>query len=165
MNLYIVVLGGRVKGGNIEMHDIRWVVGDTFESTFPELKSEWIGVSRGLHIDSFKLIKFVDGYRVKLVEKATKATGKANELWLVNLGGYKESEMLEKHHLEIVVADSAKKAKNKAQKKWTEPMKQVHKDNLYKIDRVKNYTVVLEKDPQNRSVNMQPDWIGYWVIG
>ena len=63
-NLYLVVLGGRTKESNIELHDVRWVVGYSIEETIPTLKSEWFGKSKGLHIDSYIAIKYVDGYEI-----------------------------------------------------------------------------------------------------
>ena len=36
--LYLVVLGGRAKKANIELHDVRWVVGSKIEDTFDTLR-------------------------------------------------------------------------------------------------------------------------------
>ncbi len=164
MNLYLVVLGGRILGGHIEMHDIRWVVGETIESTVPQLKSEWTGSSRGLHIDSYKFIQFVDGYRIKLVPSEKAPKEQYRKLWFVNLGGYKDGEMLEQHHIELVVAASANRAKQKALNKWSEPITKIHKDDHAAIIRLKDFTIVLEKDPKGRDNGMTPDWSGYWVL-
>ncbi len=164
MNLYLVVLGGRIRGSHVEMHDVRWVIGETIESTIPCLKSEWIGNSSGLHIDSYKLIKFVDGYRVKLKNTDESHGEGINKLWFINLGGYKTGEMLEQHHLTLVVASSAQEAQRKALNKWCEPIKQIHKDNHASIIHLHNYAVLLEPDPKKRDNGIDPDWSGYWVI-
>ena len=34
LSLYLVVLGGRAKKANIELHDVRWVVGSKIEETY-----------------------------------------------------------------------------------------------------------------------------------
>ena len=60
VHLYLVVLGGRMKGCNIELHDVRWVVGDSIQDTIKTLKSEWFGDKKGLHIDSYRQILHVD---------------------------------------------------------------------------------------------------------
>ena len=65
--LYLVVLGGRAKKANIELHDVRWVVGSKIEDTFETLRNDWFGSSRGLHIDSYKKINYVDGFRINLI--------------------------------------------------------------------------------------------------
>jgi len=164
MNLYLVVLGGKVYGGHVEIHDVRWVIGETIESTFPNLKTEWIGKASGLHIDSYKAIQFVDGYKVNLINKNSNPRQGINKLWFVNFGGYKTDELLEQHHLEIVVAPSIQVAKKKARNKWSEPMNQIHKDDHAAIIQLKDYTVVLEQDHQLRDDGMKPDWSGYWVL-
>ena len=164
MNLYLVVLGGRVYGGNVEMHDVRWVIGETINSTLPKLRSEWIGSPSGLHVDSYKLIRFVDGFRIKMINTHEVDHKEFNKLWFINLGGYKAGEMLEQHHLELVVAPSAQAAKRKALNKWSKHINQMHKDNQASIIRFQDYSVILETDPQGRDDGMQPDWCGYWVI-
>ena len=65
--LYLVVLGGRAEKANIELHDVRWVVGSKIEDTYDTLRKDWFGSSRGLHIDSYKKIKYVDGYKINLI--------------------------------------------------------------------------------------------------
>ena len=64
--LYLVVLGGRAKKANIELHDVRWVVGSKIEDTYDTLRKDWFGSSKGLHIDSYKKIKYLDGYKINL---------------------------------------------------------------------------------------------------
>ena len=64
--LFLVVLGGRVAKANIELHDVRWVVGSRIEDTYDALRRDWFGTFKGLHIDSYKKINYVDGYKVNL---------------------------------------------------------------------------------------------------
>ena len=65
--LYLVVLGGRVEKANIEVHDVRWVVGSKIEDTYDTLRNSWFGSPNGLHIDSYKKIKYIDGYKINLI--------------------------------------------------------------------------------------------------
>ena len=69
--LYLVVLGGRAKKANIELHDVRWVVGSKIEDTYDTLRKDWFGSPKGLHIDSYKKIQHIDGHKIKIknVEK------------------------------------------------------------------------------------------------
>ena len=55
--LFLVVLGGRAHKANVELHDVRWVVGSKIEETYDILRSDWFGSVEGLHIDSYKKIK------------------------------------------------------------------------------------------------------------
>lgn len=41
MQLFMVYLGGRIQGCHIEMHDIRFVVGENIDQTYSKLKSQW----------------------------------------------------------------------------------------------------------------------------
>ena len=66
MFLYLVVLGGRAKKANIELHDVRWVVGSEIEDTFDALRKNWFGSPKGLHIDSYKKIRSIHGYKINL---------------------------------------------------------------------------------------------------
>ena len=65
--LYLVVLGGKADKANIEVHDVRWVVGSKIEDTYDTLRKECFGSPNGLHIDSYKKIKYIDGYKINLI--------------------------------------------------------------------------------------------------
>ena len=62
-NLYLVVIGGRIPKANVEVHDVRWVIGCKIEDTFDDLRKNWFGSIEGLHIDSYKKIYSVDAIR------------------------------------------------------------------------------------------------------
>ena len=99
--LYLVVLGGRAKKANIELHDVRWVVGSKIEDTYDTLRNDLFGSSKGLHIDSYKKIKYIDGHRINLInpdkDKIEKKQLVKNyvkkKLWFVNIGGYDSTSM------------------------------------------------------------------------
>jgi hypothetical protein len=38
MQLFLVVLGGRIEGCHIELHDVRFVVDTSIEDTLPQLR-------------------------------------------------------------------------------------------------------------------------------
>ena len=58
--LFLVVLGGRAKKANVELHDVRWVIGSRIEDTYDVLRRDWFGALEGLHIDSYKKIKNIN---------------------------------------------------------------------------------------------------------
>ena len=114
------MLGGRAEKANIELHDVRWVVGSKIEDTYDTLRNGWFGSSRGLHIDSYKRIKYIDGYRINLINLVDnkiekKAISKQNKgkkkLWFVNIGGYNPTSMQEKHEFGLVKASNKLEAK------------------------------------------------------
>lgn len=74
--LYLVVLGGRAEKANIELHDVRWVVGSKIEDTYDALRKDWFGSSKGLHIDSYKKIQYIDGHKINLINVEKNKIGK-----------------------------------------------------------------------------------------
>ena len=176
LSLFIVVLGGRSLKSNIEIHDVRWVIGESLEETFPELREQWLGKISGLHIDSYKRIKFVDGYEIVLSKsnKDSLISPKTADLklWFVNLGGYNPQKMYEEHEFNLIVAKKAIEAKRKAKKNWKANLKNKHNDDfsginyLEKVDdlhpiKIYNWEINLIPDPEERSDKLIPDWYGY----
>ena len=58
--LYLVVIGGRIPKANIELHDVRWVVGQKIEDTFDELKNSWFGSLDGLTLSPYLIYGFLN---------------------------------------------------------------------------------------------------------
>ena len=180
LSLFIVVLGGRSLKSNIEIHDVRWVLGKTLEDTFPELRKQWLGRLNGLHIDSYKRIKYIDGYKVVISKSnkntLTKKKEEVDSLWFINLGGYNPKKMYEEHEFTLVVAKKAIEAKKKAKNNWESNLKNKHNDDSSEIDifievddihslkKINNWEVKLIYDPQKRSEKLIPDWYGYMRI-
>jgi len=175
-SLFIVVLGGRSLRSNIEIHDVRWVIGESLEDTFPELREQWLGKISGLHIDSYKCIKYVDGYEI-IISKSNQVKSNSPKkedltLWFVNLGGYNPKKMYEEHEFHLIVANKAIEAKKKAKHNWKTTLKKTHNDDyscinhLEQVDdlhpiKIKNWEINLISDPQERSEKLIPDWYGY----
>ncbi len=182
--LYLVVLGGRVKKANIELHDVRWVVGSKIEDTYATLRKDWFGSSKGLHIDSYKKIQYIDGHKINLINVERNKIGKKQlvkkipkkNLWFVNIGGYNPTSMQEKHEFGLVIASSKLEAKNIAKSKWLIGCKKKHKDDLASLEMliscddcepIKKIGIwEIELTPDNNFIqeNNYPDWYGYQKI-
>ena len=187
--LYLVNLGGKIKGSHLEIHDLRWVVGNKIEDTFKQLRIEWFGNIKGLHIDSFVQINFIDGYKINILEnltpnnlnlhksKSLHKEEKSNaKLWFVNLGAYDPNQLNEQHHFRLVVANNSQQAKKITKSKWINNNLYKHSDNIhslndlytvddcYPIQRINHWIIDLQKDELNRSQELIPDWFGYMRI-
>ena len=183
--LYLVVLGGRAKKANIELHDVRWVAGSKIEDTYGTLRKDWFGSPKGLHIDSYKKIKYVDGYKINLINFETdnidnKQLVKKNKtkkfLWFVNIGGYDPTSMQEKHEFGLVTASTKVEAKNIAKSKWLIGCKKKHKDDIASlknlnildecevIKNIDKWEIELISDNNAHEENNLPDWYGYQKI-
>ena len=180
--LFLVVIGGKAPNANIELHDVRWVIGSKIEDTFESLRENWFGSIDGLHIDSYKKIKSIDGYKINLkkiendkVQKNNLCKNIKNEkkLWFVNLGGYVNNSMQEKHEFGFVVAKNSLEAKKIAKSKWLLGYEKTHKDNLSSLEMISevddceviknidNWEIELTLDSNSVKENNYPDWYGY----
>ena len=178
----MVVLGGRANKANIELHDVRWVLGSKIEDTFDELRKGWFGNIEGLHIDSYKKINYVDGYKITLKNiennklkdnKFYSVNNTRKNLWFVNIGGYDPSSMQEKHEFGFVVASSKLEAKNIAKSKWLMGVKKKHKDDIASlkkligcdncklIQNIGNWEIELTLENNFIEETNYPDWYGY----
>ena len=180
--LFLVVLGGRAKKANVELHDVRWVVGSKIEDTFDVLRKDWFGTFDGLHIDSYKKINYVDGYKINLKNIENKkfknnkffnGNDSKKNLWFVNIGGYNPHSMQEKHEFGLVVASSKLEAKNIAKSKWLNGSLKKHKDDIQSlklliscddsqiIKKIGNWEIELILENNSFEDNNSPDWYGY----
>ena len=183
--LFLVVVGGRSPKANIELHDVRWVIGSKIEDTFDQLRNDWFGSDNGLHIDSYKKIDTIDGYKINLRNKEnneqknkilTKDKISNKKLWFVNIGGYDPSSMQEKHEFGLIVASSPSEAKTKAKSKWLIDCKKRHKDDISAIKKftdvddceviknIKNWEIELICNDNHVEEKNIPDWFGYMRI-
>ncbi len=180
--LYLVVLGGRAKKSNIELHDVRWVVGSKIEDTYDTLRKDWFGSSRGLHIDSYKKIKYIDGYKINLINfekdkikknQLVKKNKDKKYLWFVNIGGYSPTSMQEKHEFGLITASTKLEAKNLAKSKWLIGCKMKHNDDIASLEilfscddckvikKIGKWEIELTPDNNLIEENNYPDWYGY----
>jgi hypothetical protein len=130
MKLFAIYIGGEVAGGNIEVHDMRFVVAYGIEDTYAELKRQWWGIPKTLHIDCWAELDHADGHDISLKQEPSTADEK---LYYVNLGGYDKTSFLEQHRNVFVVAKSVAEAKARAIKQakgWDAP----HRDEMYEAE-------------------------------
>ena len=162
--LFLVVLGGRIPRANIELHDVRFVAGSCIDDTIPELRRQWFGHPRGLHLDSYTVIRAVDGFQVLL---APDPADQEQRLFFVNVGGYDPGDPMELHQFDLVVARSPQQARSRALKRLLPAAEQRHKDDLRLIDdclaleAVGGWHVHLRQDPAAAAQPLRPDWTGY----
>ena len=184
LNLYLVVVGGRIPKANVEVHDVRWVIGSKIEDTFDVLRKDWFGSIDGLHIDSYKKIYSVDGYKIKIkksqIKKSTskfiKEVNNNKKLWFINLGGYDPKSMQEKHEFGLLVASTASDAKKMAKSKWLDGFYKKHNDDIdclqrfsdvddcRLINKINDWEIELIPENIKYEQTNYPDWFGYLRI-
>ena len=138
-----------------------------------------------MHIDSYKKIKYIDGYKINLInferdkidaKQLVKKNKAKKHLWFVNIGGYSTTSMQEKHEFGLVTASTKLEAKNIAKSKWLIGCKKKHKDDIASIEmlvccddcelikKIENWEIELTPNKNFIEVNNYPDWYGYQKI-
>ena len=166
MQLFLVYLGGRVDGCHIEMHDVRFVVGESIEQTYSKLKAQWVGSKNNVHMDSYMAIHDIDGFAVSISDKPQ---NRPERLYFVNLGAYEEDKLAEQHAFTLTVAHSAEQAKQQVKQRLLTEMSHQHKDDLHEVDDCFALDLLdsqfhIHLTPSGRSQSMRPDWFGYHVL-
>lgn len=166
MKLFLVYLGGRIQGCHIEMHDVRFVVGDSIEQCYSKLKSQWVGDKNSVHMDSYMVVENIDGYQVELVNERVEQTEK---LYFVNLGAYHPTRIAEQHDFALYVARNAEEAKNKAKNALLSGLSHLHKDDLHDVDDcfaidLADLDVSIKLTKNGFSQPMTPNWYGYHIL-
>jgi hypothetical protein len=132
MKLFMFYVGGNCANSNVELHDVRFSVGEAAEDCHDDLRRQWWGEPKSLHLDCWGAVEQADGYDIVLADQPP---GKAEQrLFFVNLGGYDPAEFTELHKNVLIVAmdEVAAKAKAKAQiNHWRKP----HRDRLFEIEK------------------------------
>lgn len=132
MKLFMIYIGGDIDGSNVELHDVRFCIGDTIEDCYDDLRRQWWGNPDSLHLDCWGVLEHADGHDITLTKDTPDEA--ADKLYFVNLGGYSNTEFTELHKNMVVVAPTDSKAKVHALKTvqdWNSP----HRDYQFDIEK------------------------------
>lgn len=117
LKLYMVMLGCTPDGRLTEQHDIFFGIGTSLKELLPEMNAFWPEAKGRIHIDAWREVTAVDGFSIGIVARET-FTGNENQLFFINLGGYKQHEFEEYHYKILTVtptlAAATKKSKETA---------------------------------------------------
>jgi len=141
MKLFMFYIGGNCGNSNIELHDVRFSVGNLPEDCYDDLRQQWWGDPESLHLDCWGSVEQTDGFDVTLTTEPPSDT--SARLFFVNLGGYNPAEFSELHRNVLIVAPDAAAAKQKALGQvtdWVQP----HKDRIFEIDKAIDVTALME---------------------
>lgn len=142
MKLFAICVGGEHPRSNIEIHDIRFVVAETLEASFPMLRRTWWGRPATLHIDGYVLLDQADGWQVDLLRGSPDEAGR-RRLWFVNVGGYTPGLFGEQHNYLFLAGEDRAGVWSRARAlspEWSGR----HKDNLASIDSLIDIDSLLE---------------------
>lgn len=112
MKLFYVILGATPPGRNIEQHDVFFGIAESLKDLVEDMKAFWKEAKGKIHIDCYQEVKFVDGYEVQIVERGEQTS--EEQLYFINLGGYKRGYFEEFHEQHLVVGNSMSDAVKRA---------------------------------------------------
>ena len=99
---YMILLGCTPKGRHTEQHDIFFGIGNSLADLKPAMQQFWRDTQ--LHIDAWREVTNVDGFAIKIVQQNGNKENRGNNLFFLNLGGYKQNEFEEFHYKMLTVA-------------------------------------------------------------
>ncbi|HXH55601.1 MAG TPA: DUF1543 domain-containing protein, partial [Gammaproteobacteria bacterium] len=101
MKLFAIYIGGKTATSIIELHDMRFIIAEHIEDTYPELIKQWWGTSKSLHLDCWGALTSADGHNIYLT---TESSTESKKLFFVNMGGYDSKKFTELHENLFIVA-------------------------------------------------------------
>ena len=114
LKLYMVMLGCRPAGRFTEQHDIFFGIGENLKNLIPKMKAFWPEAKGKIHVDVWREVTVVDGFSIEVIAKEDELVSE-NQLFFINLGGYKENEFEEFHYKMLAIgnqmSDAVKKSK------------------------------------------------------
>ena len=115
LRLFMLLLGSTPKGRNIEQHDIFFSIGTSLKDLIPGILDFWPDGGT-LHIDAWREVTEVDGFRVNILPKENSniIIDPPEQLFFLNLGGYKPGEFEEFHYKMLAVSREKGEAVSKA---------------------------------------------------
>lgn len=160
--LYMISLGGKAGGANIEVHDVQFVVAANIDAAIPLLVDHWYGSELKLHMDSYMEINGTDGYALTLTEEKQ---SEENRLFFAYLGGYKETSTQEVHDVRLMVCGSEREAKSLAMQAEGFDYSQRHVDSVIDVESKLLMTsgdqFYLKLTQTKKTYNLRPEWFGY----
>lgn len=141
MKLYMFYVGGNCGNSNVELHDVRFSIGERPEDCYDDLRRQWWGDLNGFHLDCWGAVEQADGFDVTVTASVVAPLVNSESLFFVNLGGYDPSEFGELHRNVLLVASDAKAAKVRALgqvQTWSEP----HRDRAFEVEKTLDVTAL-----------------------
>ncbi len=104
--LFMVLLGCTPNGRHTEQHDVFFGIASNIKVLVPEIIQFWPEAEGCIHIDAWRTVTQVDGYKISVIEKQNNIAPvfSGPKLFFLNLGGYKQNEFEEYHYKMLSVA-------------------------------------------------------------
>lgn len=180
LKLFMLLLGSKAPGRHVEQHDFFFGIANSLKELVPDIKKFWPEAGDKIHVDGWREVNEVDGYRVTVHPREEVDDNSNMKLFFINLGGYQENRFEEQHYVILTVKLDRTSAFNEAKdtfffknnqfkgaKSHIDDKYGIDVDDLYEIDEMlsdsqkQKYKIVLTKD-----VAMEADklHLGYFKL-
>lgn len=113
--LYMVLLGCKPEGRNIEQHDMFFGIAASPAELISQINIFWPEANGKFHIDVWREVTCVNAFPIEIVERS-EVIATDNNLYFLNLGGYKPADFEEYHYKLLEVAPTIDIAISNAKK-------------------------------------------------
>lgn len=114
--LFMLLLGSKAPKRNVEQHDYFFGIANTLKELVPAIKVFWPEAGSSIHIDGWREVNLVDGYKVQVFPKDQASEPSARKLFFINLGGYQSGKLEEQHYVVLSVHEERAQAVQSAKK-------------------------------------------------
>lgn len=98
----MILLGSKAPGRHVEQHDFFFGIAASLADLVPDIKNFWPEAGEKVHIDGWREVTAVGGYKVTIALRG-EAASTTPKLFFINLGGYQENKFEEQHHVILTV--------------------------------------------------------------
>ncbi|MBE7177237.1 MAG: DUF1543 domain-containing protein [Mucilaginibacter polytrichastri] len=113
--LFMILLGSKAPARVVEQHDYFFGIAPQLRDLIPQMRAFWPEAGNSLHIDGWREVTHVEGYRVDIVPAGDKPAPGEERLFFINLGGYTAGR-LEEQHYNLLTVDKDRSAALKTSK-------------------------------------------------
>ncbi len=116
LKLFQILLGSKASKRNVEQHDYFFGVASSLKELVPEIKAFWPEAGSSIHLDGWREVNAVDGYKIEVVFKDENTDTSGKKLFFINLGGYQHGKLEEQHYTVLSVNDNRAEAVQNAKR-------------------------------------------------
>jgi len=110
----MLLIGCRPPGRHTEQHDVFFGIGTSLKDLMPAVNDFWPEVKGKFHLDAWREVTLVDGWQIQITKRDQSGSTPVQQLFFINLGGYKENEMEEFHYKMLATGNDKTTAINKS---------------------------------------------------
>ena len=159
LKLFMILLGCKPPGRHVEQHDFFFGIAASLKDLKGEMQAFWPEAKGRIHIDGWREVNAVDGYRVNIVPKH-EVLNQGKKLFFINLGGYQPNKFEEQHYVIITAKEnSASALKHAKSALFFQNSNSSHVDDKYGIDVDDIYQIediLSPKSKENYQVELIP---------